>query len=87
MSSVLLPAMDTRGILVKLHAERDRLNAAIAAMERLGGTGKTQAHRAAGTSTVSRRRGRMSAAARKRLSDLLKKRWAQGKMGRRASKK
>ncbi len=74
--------MDTNGILAKLRAERDRLNAAIAAIERLDGAGRGKPRVA--RANPKPRRGRMSAAARKRLSRLLKKRWAQGKMGKRA---
>ncbi len=77
--------MDTKRILADLRAERDRINNAIAAIEHLDGTGTTQARGAA--TRQGRRRGRISAAGRKRLSELMKKRWAQGKMGRKASKK
>ncbi len=81
-----MATMDIRRILAKLHAQRSRLDEAIAAIERLNGTGKTPG-RSTGTRAGGRRRRRMSAAARKRLSELLKKRWAHGKMGARASKK
>jgi hypothetical protein len=64
--------MDTQSILNELRAERDRLDTAIAALE------------SSSNSFPTRRRRRMSAAGRKRLSMLLKRRWAQGKMGRRA---
>ena len=76
--------MDIHEILSELHAERDRIDQAIAAIEllysvshrptRRDGTGKPQA--------APRKSGRrpMSAAARKKLSRLLKQRWAQGKM-------
>ncbi len=85
-SSCSMAPMDTKQILASLRAERDRLNNAIAAIESLDGTGITQARGAA--NTLRRRRSRISAAGRKRLSDLLKKRWAQGKMGRaKATKK
>ncbi len=85
MAPVIWRPMDTKRILADLRSERDRINNAIAAIEHLEGTRRTQARGAA--TGQGRRRGRMSAAARKRLSDLLKKRWAQGKMGRKATKK
>ena len=59
--------MDTESIIAELEAERDRLDEAIAALE-------------AGwrTRTVNgrRRRRQLSAAARKRISEGMKKRWA-----------
>lgn len=71
--------MDREGILSELRAERDRINNAIAAIQSLDGAGRAQTRPAGARPKRSRRR--MSAEARKRLSDLLKKRWAQGKMG------
>jgi SLT domain-containing protein len=68
--------MDTRQILAQLHAERNRIDRAIAAIEAIQSDSKSRAS-FAGT---RRRRGRMSAAGRKRLSELMKKRWASGKM-------
>lgn len=73
--------MDTKQILNQLHAERNRIDRAIAAIESI--------HSDAGARTASasprkRRRSRMSAAGRKRLSELMKKRWASGKMKGRA---
>jgi exonuclease VII small subunit len=56
--------LDTEAIIAELEAERDRLDEAIAALR----TGKGRA----------RRKGRrpLSAAARKRISEAQKKRWA-----------
>jgi hypothetical protein len=68
--------MDTRQILAQLHAERNRIDRAIAAIEAIQSDSKSRLA-FAGT---RRRRGRMSAAGRKRLSELMKKRWASGKM-------
>jgi hypothetical protein len=76
--------MDTRMILAELNAERNRIEKAIAAITGLNHFGTT-ARRAAGTS-AGQKRGRrrpMSAAARRKLSRLLKARWASGKMGKR----
>ena len=70
--------MDIQGILVELHAERDRIAKAILALEAFNSTGRRKAGRA--SRTTGRKRGRMSAAARRKLSRLLKQRWAQGKM-------
>jgi len=77
--------MNTNSILAELRAERDRIDSAIAAIAGLN------SHQMAGhqpsTPATGKRRGGMSAAARKRLSRLLKQRWAQGKMGRKAGPK
>lgn len=77
--------MDTRKILSELRSERIRIDQAIAAIESLNITGSTTGRR--GGSAAKRGRRRISAAGRKRLSELLKKRWASGKMkGRRKAK-
>jgi len=74
--------VDLSRIIDELRAERARLDQAISALEgansagRRGRTGPRLVPR-------KRRRRHMSAAGRRRLSELLKKRWAQGKMGRR----
>jgi hypothetical protein len=68
--------MDTQSILNELRAERDRLNTAIAALE--GSTGKRG--RRSSNLFPTRRRRRMSAAARARISKAMKARWASGKM-------
>lgn len=69
--------MDTKQILTQLHAERNRIDRAIAAVEAIHSDGGS---RPASASPHKRRRSRMSAAGRKRLSELMKKRWASGKM-------
>jgi hypothetical protein len=69
--------MDTKQILTQLHAERNRLDRAIAAIEAIH---SGSVARSASAAPHRRRRGRMSAAGRKRLSELMKKRWASGKM-------
>jgi len=72
--------MDTNTILAELRAERDRINQAISAIEAVNSTGRRKVGRPPGVARKAHRRGRMSAAARKKLSRLLKQRWAQGKM-------
>ncbi len=66
--------MDIKRILHELHAERNRIDRAIAAIEAIT---KNSTSTGAGP---GRRRSRISAAGRKRLSELMKKRWASGKM-------
>jgi hypothetical protein len=82
--------MDMKSVLNALHAERRRIDQAIAVIEKLssnsfgtwtGGGRKSSAPR------VRRVRRRMSAAGRRRLSELLKKRWASGRMGKRKKTK
>ena len=62
--------MDIKAILSQLKAERDRLDKAIAALEGLESSGTSRGR--------GRRRGRrrMSAAGRKRISEMMKARWA-----------
>jgi hypothetical protein len=76
--------MDTARILTELRSERDRIDQAIAALEALDGTVKHVAPRSPGrpkkgTPPVSGRRKRMSVAGRKKLSEMMKKRWAERK--------
>jgi len=72
--------LDTGRIVAELKRERDRLSRAIAALE--GQPPKAAArrsavpHRAAGS---KKKRGRLTPEGRKRLSDLMKKRWAEKK--------
>jgi len=72
--------MNTARILGELRGERDRIERAIAAIEGLNSTGRRRAGRPPRAAGTRKRRGRMSVAARKKLSRLLKQRWAQGKM-------
>ena len=69
--------MDTQKILEDLKRERERLDRAITALES-GGTAVRRRGRPAG-STKSRPRRHMSAAARKRISEMMKQRWAERK--------
>jgi len=72
--------MDTNRIIADLRAERERLDQAISALEAVSSPGRRRAGRPPGAARKARRRGGMSAAARRKLSRLLKQRWAQGKM-------
>ncbi len=67
--------MDTARLVRDLRAEKGRIERAIAALEALSSdsTGR-QTMRTAGADKASRRR--MSAAGRKRISEMMKKRWA-----------
>jgi exonuclease VII small subunit len=69
--------MDTQQIISELEAERDRLEQAIAALRgslraRRGGQGR-------------RGRRRLSAAAKRRISEMMKKRWAERKKAMKAA--
>ena len=72
--------MDTQRIVAELKRERDRLSQAIAALEGQSRNSNARAsakpHRAAGG---KKKRGRLTPEGRKRLSDLMKKRWAEKK--------
>ena len=72
--------METKTILTQLRAERDRLDRAITAIEGLDSTAPRRVGRTPAAVSSPRRRTPMSAAARRKLSRLLKQRWAQGKM-------
>ena len=74
--------MDTNRILADLRAERDRIDQAISALEAVNSAARQGVGRPPRAAAIPRRRGRMSAAARRKLSRLLKQRWAQGKMKR-----
>ena len=72
--------LDTGRIVAELKRERDRLGRAITALEGLSprATARMSAvpHRAAGS---KKKRGHLTPEGRKRLSDLMKKRWAEKK--------
>jgi len=76
--------MDTNRILGELRAQRERIDQAISALEAVNSTGRRRG-RPPRAAAIHRRRGRMSAAARRKLSRLLKQRWAEGKMKRKAA--
>ncbi len=78
--------MDTKRILDQLRTERERLDRAIEALEALDSRRGARRGRPPGTASASRRgRRRMSAAARKRISEMMKLRWAERKKRSRAA--
>lgn len=75
--------MDIQQIVSALRDERDRLEQAIAALE--GGNGRRRAGLRAYTLRGRRGRRRLSAAAKKRISEMMKKRWAERKRAAKAA--
>lgn len=63
--------MDTQGIIQQLRAERDRINSAIEALEERNNGSVPRAH-----AIVPRKRGGITAAGRRKLSQMMKARWA-----------
>jgi exonuclease VII small subunit len=68
--------MDTQQIISELEAERDRLEQAISAL-------RGSIRRGAGTGRRGRRH--LSAAAKRRISEMMKKRWAERKRAMKAA--
>ena len=68
--------MNTSSILTQLRSERDRLEKAIAALESLDST-VSAGRPAAAAKAPKRRTRRLTPAGRKRLSEMMKKRWAE----------
>ena len=71
--------MDLERILAELRSERTRMDHAIAALEGLGGASTPRRGHPAKSPPVPatrQRRRTMSPAARKRISDAMKQRWA-----------
>lgn len=71
--------MDTTSILQELHAERDRLDRAIAALEAISSGGAilfVAKHKPAIHAAAMGQRRRMSAAGRRRISEAAKAMWA-----------
>jgi len=73
--------MDTQQIISELEAERDRLEQAISAL-RGSITGRRTT---AGFGRGRRGRRRLSAAAKRRISEMMKKRWAERKRAAKAA--
>ena len=69
--------MDIERIVAELEQERDRINQAIASLKGVNSPGSARKIVAANRKSGRQRRGGMSAAARKRLSEMMKKRWAE----------
>ena len=70
--------MDLVAIVSELKRERDRLNRAIAALEGTDGA-RTASEKLAAPTLVKAKKGgrRLTAEGRKRLSEMMKKRWAE----------
>jgi exonuclease VII small subunit len=73
--------MDTQQIISELESERDRLEQAISALR--GSMGGRRGVAAAGKGRRGRRR--LSAAAKRRISEMMKKRWAERKRAAKAA--
>jgi len=73
--------MDTHQIITELEAERDRLEQAISALR--GSMGGRRG--VGGYSKGKRGRRRLSAAAKRRISEMMKKRWAERKRAAKAA--
>lgn len=67
--------MELKRIIEELKRERARIEEAINALEQVGGS----ARRGRGTRQFGVRRRRLTPEGRKRLSDMMKKRWAERK--------
>jgi len=82
--------MNTSNILAELRGERDRINEAIAALESLDSSASHYAYKKgkkqSGVAPVVKHRRKMSAAARKRISDAAKRRWAEIRKAKAAAK-
>ena len=70
--------MDIQNILGDLKRERERIDRAIAALEGLG-SGRGRGRPVGSTAAAKRSRRHMSAASRKRISEMMKQRWAERK--------
>ena len=71
--------MNIAGIVSELKAERTRIDGAIRALEGLSSNGAATSKLPKQAITHSPKRGHLSAAGRKRLSEMMKKRWAERK--------
>ncbi len=76
--------MDIQNILGDLKRERERLDKAIAALEGIG-SGRRPGRPVGSHAGSKRPRRHMSAAARKRISEMMKQRWAERKKRAKAS--
>jgi hypothetical protein len=72
--------MDTQQIISELESERDRLDQAISALR---GSGRGRGGPGAGRGRRGRRH--LSAAAKRRISEMMKKRWAERKRAMKAT--
>jgi hypothetical protein len=83
--------MNIQSVLQELETERNRVNEAIAALESLQGVssaprrGRPPKNPQGGTLIAMPKKRIMSAAARKRISEMMKKRWAERRRRNRAA--
>ena len=68
--------MDIHRILAELKTERDRIDQAIAAIGNIGTT-TARRGRPPGTSNTKRQKHKLSPEGRRRISEMMKKRWAE----------
>jgi hypothetical protein len=68
--------LDINRILAELKAERDRIEQAIASIEKIGSPMRRRG-RPPGQPSGRRRRRRLTPEGRRRLSEMMKKRWAE----------
>jgi hypothetical protein len=78
--------MKMRKLLGELYQEKKQIERAITALEALNGTGTGARKTTANQATPQPRGRRMSPAARKRMSEMMKKRWAERKRGKKGTK-
>jgi hypothetical protein len=80
--------MDIQSVVADLRRERARLDAAIEALQGLGSGKKRGPGRPVGSgkSKAGKSGRHMSAAARKRISEMMKKRWAERKRAAKSAK-
>jgi hypothetical protein len=71
--------MDIQNILADLKRERENLDKAIGALEGLGTRRRGRPAGGKAAATPKRKRRHMSAASRKRISEMMKQRWAERK--------
>ncbi len=71
--------MDIQSLLAELTRERDRIDKAISALSGLGSGSGRRPGRPVGSGKSTGKRRHMSAASRKRISEMMKKRWAERK--------
>jgi hypothetical protein len=69
--------VDIERIVAELEEKRDRINQAIASLKGVNSSGSTRKSVARNGGSGRQQRGGMSAGARKRLSEMMKKRWAE----------
>jgi hypothetical protein len=83
--------MDIKSVLSQLELERDRVNQAIAALQQLQGIpvaprrGRPPKNQQGGAVAIMPKKRTMSPAARKRISEMMKKRWAKRRKKNRAA--